>query len=946
MMKNWKRCLSIAMTLAMLVGVLPTAAFAEEGIEPLSDPISVTDLTISLVGQTSEFTYNGSAPAFEVKSANQNITFDASNYDLIDNDSDTVVDIVNAGSYTVRARLKGSYSGTSTNSVSFTINPAAWDVKKVQVSNVDENGEYTYSGSAPTIKVLDENNNEVSTSQYTMTYKKGSQNVDALSKEVGSYSVTVTPKSNYTGTAITESFEITKKAWNVAEIHVPGADENGKYTYTGSAFDVEVRDAAHKAALPNDQYTVTCTKNGATAALQNAGTYTITVSPTDNYSGTAITKTLTIDPQTWEVNRVEVIGVDANRKITYTGTAPTVRVLKADGSDANTEQFTISYKKGTQSIDALSKDVGSYTVTVTPKPNYTGTEATGNSISVSYSIEPKELSAPWVADIDPITYDGTAHTPTPQVKESETGKTLVKDTDYTLSYSNNTNAGTAKVTVNLSENYKLPSGVKLEKSFTINRITISNPAVSVPNIEYGGTLAVSVTNNGTTVAAKDYTLTYAAADSETFTTSVPVNVGSYKVKATLSENYSGTPNSVVKPFSITGIAVANPSITVSGNLGYTGSAVVPVIEVKNDGKVVAAKDYTLTFYKAKSESEYEEITAAQLIAAGNYKVKATLGSNYTGSTKTVEQTFTIARKSISDAVVTFTESVFTESSYKNAKPSVKLGTKTLSLGVDYSLTYGDVNTTTHKATITVTGLGNYTGTVEKEVTISGGSDIAADILAAVDDTFDFDNKLTVLSLKSAYNTLTETEQKAVRDTVGTTVWNKFISRVNQKMYSLKNEPSRGYYTYTKGTSSNVVIEINADFDRTYVTEIRMGKNLTVIEPQHYEVKRGSVVVTLSSSYLKNIKTSGTYNLYIDLLDDSGYTETVQTKVYVRSATDIPQTGDPFKMNLWIGLLGASVLALAGLGVYEIVKKKKNAQKRLEAAMNLDEEPSDDANTNE
>lgn len=910
-MKNWKRYLSIAMTLVMLLGVLPTAAFAEGPVFAVSDA-----------------TYDGNVKTPQI-TVDGNMATPGSDYTLTVEGGKVLQD---AGSYTLHIIGAGSYEGTNAD-LTFTINQAEWPIKEADVSVA---ATHEYDNTSPTVTV-----SGGTEGSYSVTYKKGEDTLSAAPVNVGEYSVVVSPTANYSGTAITKNFTITKKAWNVAEIHVPGADENGKYTYTGSAFDVEVRDAAHEAALPNDQYTVTCTKNGATAALQNAGTYTITVSPTDNYSGTTITEPLTIDPQPWEVKKVEVDGVDANGKVTYTGTAPTVRVLKDDNTVADSGQYTVTYKKGTQTLTAAPVNQGSYSVVVSPTENYAG-----DAITVNYTIEPKELTTPWMAGVDDVTYTGTAHTPEPEVREANGGKVLVKGTDYTLSYSNNTNAGTAKVTVNLSENYKLPSGVKLEKSFTINRITISNPAVSVPNIEYGGTLAVSVTNNGTTVAAKDYTLTYAAGDSDTFTTSAPVNVGSYKVKATLSDNYSGTPKSVVKPFSITGIAVANPSITVSGNLGYTGSAVVPVIEVKNDGKVVAAKDYTLTFYKAKSESEYEEITAAQLIAAGNYKVKATLGSNYTGSTKTVEQTFTIARKSISDAVVTFTESVFTESSYKNAKPSVKLGTKTLSLGVDYSLTYGDVNTTTHKASITVTGLGNYTGTVVKEVTISDDSDIAADILAAVDDTFDFDNKLTVLSLKSAYNTLTETEQKAVRDTVGTTVWNKFISRVNQKMYSLKNEPSRGYYTYTKGTSSNVVIEINADFDRTYVTEIRMGKNLTVIEPQHYEVTSGSVVVTLSSSYLKNIKTSGTYNLYIDLLDDSGYTETVQTKVYVRSATDIPQTGDPFKMNLWIGLLGASVLALAGLGVYEVVRKKKNAQKRLEAAMNLDEEPSDEANTNE
>ena len=69
-------------------------------------------------------------------------------------------------------------------------------------------------------------------------------------------------------------------------------------------------------------------------------------------------------------------------------------------------------------------------------------------------------------------------------------------------------------------------------------------------------------------------------------------------------------------------------------------------------------------------------------------------------------------------------------------------------------------------------------------------------------------------------------------------------------------------------------------------------------------------------------------------------------VRILPATDIPQSGDPFKLTLWIGLLGASVLVLAGLGVYEVVKKKKNSQKRLEAAMDMSDEPSDEASTDE
>ena len=50
-----------------------------------------------------------------------------------------------------------------------------------------------------------------------------------------------------------------------------------------------------------------------------------------------------------------------------------------------------------------------------------------------------------ISSIDPVTYNGSAQTPSITVKDGT--KTLVNGTDYTVAYSNNTNAGTATVTV-------------------------------------------------------------------------------------------------------------------------------------------------------------------------------------------------------------------------------------------------------------------------------------------------------------------------------------------------------------------------------------------------------------------------------------------------------------------------------------------------------------------
>ena len=71
------------------------------------------------------------------------------------------------------------------------------------------------------------------------------------------------------------------------------------------------------------------------------------------------------------------------------------------------------------------------------------------------------------------TYDGNAKTPTVTVKDGEA--TLVENTDYTLAYTGNTNAGTATVTATGKGNY---SGTQTA-TFTIKPATLTS--VTRPN---------------------------------------------------------------------------------------------------------------------------------------------------------------------------------------------------------------------------------------------------------------------------------------------------------------------------------------------------------------------------------------------------------------------------------------------------------------------------------
>ena len=108
-----------------------------------------------------------------------------------------------------------------------------------------------------------------------------------------------------------------------------------------------------------------------------------------------------------------------------------------------------------------------YTLTVTGKGNYTGT-ATAN-----WSITPKPVTKPTIALTGNRTYTGAEIKPTVTVKD---GSTVIPESEYTVEYSNNTNAGTATVIIHdaAGGNYTV-SG---DTTFEIEKATVSAPAAA------------------------------------------------------------------------------------------------------------------------------------------------------------------------------------------------------------------------------------------------------------------------------------------------------------------------------------------------------------------------------------------------------------------------------------------------------------------------------------
>ena len=128
---------------------------------------------------------------------------------------------------------------------------------------------------------------------------------------------------------------------------------------------------------------------------------------------------------------------------------------------------------------------------------------------------------------------------------------------------------------------------------------------------------------------------------------------------------------------------------------YTGSAIKPTVTVKNGTKKLTADaDYLVTY--------------TSNIKVGTATVTVRGRGGYTGK---VTKTFKITAKSIKNAEVTGLKAnkYYTGKAIKQT-PVVKAGGKTLKEGTDYTVTFKN-NTKIGKATITIKGKGNYTGTI-------------------------------------------------------------------------------------------------------------------------------------------------------------------------------------------------------------------------------------------
>lgn len=355
--------------------------------------------------------------------------------------------------------------------------------------------------------------------------------------------------------------------------------------------------------------------------------------------------------------------------------------------------------------------ISSLTLTGESAANYK-LEKSGNQKSTSANItvrtlRPEDISIKVVPS--EFVYRGGAIVPS-NITVQDTGRNpavlLKEGTDYTLSFSDNVNAGTAKVTLSpvAGSTVTFPSGENAPyATFRIDKRETHVLAPEAKSLTYNNETQELITEGEAEGAVMQYALgsnDQTAPSAEDWSTAIPkaVDAGTYYIwyRAVGDQNHKDTdPACVTTEISKAAITNVKLERTI---LKYTGAEVTATVkQVKAGGMAVPAAAY--------------DVSGASGTAAGNYTLQVTAkeNSNFSGSAEAVfhivnmnpESKYFLSELEDDEYFYTGTE----------IKPEVMVvdfndETTPLTEGVDYNVRYEN-NKDAGYGIVTVTGLGAY-----------------------------------------------------------------------------------------------------------------------------------------------------------------------------------------------------------------------------------------------
>ena len=560
---------------------------------------------------------------------------------------------------------------------------AAYDHRALTNDMIHAIADQTWTGSAvtPTLVVTDRDYTLTEGTDYTVSY---SGNTDM---GVNTATATITAKTDiddhYIGTA-SASFSIRKTIAGLTAYAVSSEENPIIYTGDPQTPEVVVRDA--RVTLVKDvDYTVSYQNN------VNAGQAQFTVTGLGKYQGELVANFLI---NTRDLSSEMIAPVTG---ITYTGSAQYPALVITyngktlvegldDGSNQTTCDYYTTYENNTETGEARVKIEG--------VNNFSGT------FYYTFNIDAKPLTEDMIDAIADLTYTGNALEPAPVVTYN--GMTLNAGTDYTVSYENNTDAGTATLTISATAQNNNYTG-SAQKTFNILKADVN--VTAAPTVKTGLVYtaeAQPLVNAGTVEGGEmQYSLDgveYAS------TVSTGTDAGTYTVyyKTVGDQNHND-----VAPQTLT-VSIAKAVLTTmtlaENTFTYNKEEQTAQVSTVSAGTIsVGAEDYDVTGNQQTNVGQYTATVTA----------KAT-STNFTGS---VTAQYSIVP---ADAQI-FTMTLDPESFVYNGlaqQPTVTVqdGSAILTEGTDYDLAFeNNVNAGTAK--VTATGKGNYVNTQEATFTI-------------------------------------------------------------------------------------------------------------------------------------------------------------------------------------------------------------------------------------
>lgn len=682
-----KKTLAIILSVLMIVCMMPSMAFAETNL---------TDSTVVITLEKESYTYAGKQIKPQVASVVYKENAQANGIKLNPNDDYTVSygDNLNAGDATGSVIItgKGNYSGSVTKT---------FKIEKAPLASATYDPIYVSTAAEDTV-IKSKIHLYYGESEITNTAESVFSIGNIVEHNQSSvYEIILTAKadSNFTGEK-TIKFTTGVDINDESKFEIKTSLQT--FTYNGSKQEyttVDVYDKTNKKNLDRSSFKPTYKNNKDALNEKNQNAPTLVVEGVDGYIG-QLEKKFTIE----QFN----LGKDAGLTIENLGKV-----------GANTEPKPNVYLHGkllVENVDIKYEYAtiaeGKIRVTISPamgNTNFTGSKAVEFNTGTDISNAQVTLDGAYTntdGTYPKYIYDGSAHRPTVAVKLGST--TLKPYSDYTVSYVNDINASTSS-TVSSKRAKVIITGTgtyagKIERYYTIEQKSITNLRLSMSSnmayipvsntTKYMPSFTFYDTNGRALILGTDYDVSSYSYVNDTTKSAVNITLVG---KGNYSGYYYGF--NVV----LNGTSMANCRVELSQNsYKYTGYAHTPTVKVYN-GSTLVPSTYYIVSYKNNKD-------------AGTASVTVTGTNGYTGS-QTVY--FTITGNTINTCTATLSQTTYKyDGLYKEPTVIVKDGYTTLTRNVDYKLTYSN-NRAAGTATVLITGIGKYSGSMTKEFTIQG-----------------------------------------------------------------------------------------------------------------------------------------------------------------------------------------------------------------------------------